>query len=484
MTRELKWVALAALLCFGVVTIGAAYWAVVRADSLRERSDNARNVIAEQRIRRGAILDRDGEQLAYSEVTETGLARRVYPYPQAAAPVGYYSVTYGTAGIEAAFDADLRGDDQASAWRDLVDDLLHRAPQGSDVRSTVDLDVQLAASEAFGSHSGAVVVAHVPSGRVLAMVSQPNYDPNQLDAAWETLARDVETSPLLNRATAGQYQPGGALQTVVLAAMLAAQPDLSRQGGYVLNSEVPDVDTPVRVNGLELTCLPGTPSRPLTLAEAYLFGCPAPFARAMESGLTPGHLWERLDALGLLTSPVLSGFTTAAGSPPPLLHDETPSEELVAALTGQGDLTVTPLQMLQVIAAIANQGNAVPLHLVDAVRAPGSGEWESLELPARRPALLRADVASAVRLTMLQASAQSPYVSQARLGDLVIYGHSALAYGGPDATPYVWFAGFADVTESDQPEAVAVVVVIESEDDPALAAQVAGAALAAAVGVE
>jgi len=85
---------------------------------------------------------------------------------------------------------------------------------------------------------------------------------------------------------------------------------------------------------------------------------------------------------------------------------------------------------------------------------------------------------------MLQAAAQSPYVSQARTGDLVVYGHSALAYGGPQATPYVWFTGFADVTDGEEAEAVVVVVVIESEDDPALAAQVAGAALATAADLE
>lgn len=484
MTRELKWVTLVALIGFGAVVLGSAFWAVVQADSLLARSDNARNVIAEQRIRRGAILDRDGEQLAYTEVTERGLARRVYPYPQAVAPVGYYSVTYGTAGIEAAFDTQLRGADRASEWQDFVNDLLHRAPQGSDVRSTVDLDVQIAAAQALGSRSGAVIVAHVPSGRVLAMVSQPNYDPNRLDVDWATLTRDEQTSPLLNRVTAGQYQPGGALQTVVLAAMLAGSPDLQQQGGYMLNSEVPEATTSVQVNGLQLTCLPGTPAHPLTLAESYLFGCPAAFARAPESGLTPGNLWERFEMLGLLASPVLTGFATGTVNPPPLLHDETPDEELVAALTGQGDLTVTPLQMVQVMAAIANQGNAVPLHLVDAVRAPGSSDWVPLELPARRPALLRADVASAVRLTMLQAAAQSPYVSQARTGDLVVYGHSALAYGGPQATPYVWFTGFADVTDGEEAEAVVVVVVIESEDDPALAAQVAGAALATAADLE
>jgi hypothetical protein len=86
-------------------------------------------------------------------------------------------------------------------------------------------------------------------------------------------------------------------------------------------------------------------------------------------------------------------------------------------------------------------------------------------------------VAAALRLAMLQAAAQSPDVSRARRGEWVLYGHSAVAYGGPPTTPYVWFLGFVDRTRGDQTAAVVAVVVVENEDDPGVAAQVAGEAL-------
>ena len=141
----------------------------------------------------------------------------------------------------------------------------------------------------------------------------------------------------------------------------------------------------------------------LTLAEAYAYGCPAPFVAALGTVLEPERIWERFEALGLLGAQELPGFARASGAPPAPLTDETPDDELVGAVVGQGTLTVTPLQMVQIVAAVANQGNAVPLHLVTALRPP---QRLATDVPLRRPALLRADVASGLRLTMLQAAAQ------------------------------------------------------------------------------
>ncbi|MBN1681680.1 MAG: hypothetical protein JW966_15475 [Anaerolineae bacterium] len=482
MARDLNRVLFVILIAFGVVALSATFWAVVEADNILARPDNARNVIEEQRTRRGAILDRDGAPLATSQEHASGVMARVYPVPAAAAAVGYYSLTYGTAGIEAAYDPVLRGDENRDEWDQFVDDALHRAQEGSDVRSTIDLDVQLAAAEALGDRSGAVVAVHVPSGEVLAMVSQPGYDPNTLDDDWEQLTEDETTSPLLNRVTAGLYQPGGALQTVMLAAILASFPDLGAAGGYALNTEVPEAHEPITVNGLTLTCLPGTPDRVLTLGEAYAYGCPAPFVAALDNGLTPETLWERFQTVGLFDAPDLIDFQTMADRPPDALTVDTPSDVLRAAVVGQGDLTITPLQMALLVAEVANGGNGVPLHLADALRRPGSDGWQPVDISARQPAVLRQDVAEAVRLTMLQAAALSPYVSRARYGDRVLYGQCALAYAGPDATPYAWFAGFVDQTQGDQAAAIVVVVVVEDAPDPGAAADVARAAFAAATG--
>jgi peptidoglycan glycosyltransferase len=484
MTDELNRVTLVILVAFVVIALSAVFWSVIQADSMLARSDNARNVIAEQRIRRGAIFDDDGNVLAYSQETATGIVQRHYPYPQAAGAVGYYSLTYGTTGIEEAFNRQLRGDDLLTTWRKFVDNALHRPQRGSDVRSTIDLEVQLAASKRMAGRAGAVVVVDVPSGRVLAIVSEPGYDPNTLDANWDALTKNEQSSPLLNRVAGGLYQPGSALETVLLAELLSASSNQPQAGGPALSDPMPEAHQAVEVNGLTLTCLPGTPDQSLTLVEAYVYGCPAPFASAIDGALTPDKVWERLKVLGLLDAPVLAGFQTAVGRPPTPFTAQTALDTFRAELVGQGDLTISPLQMVQVLAAVANDGNAVPLHVVDAIRRPGAKAWQAVDIPALQPALIQVDVADAIRMAMRQAAQQSPEVSRAEGAGLTLYGHSALSFGGPDKTPYVWFTGFVDQLEGGQAGAIVAVVVVENESDPGVAAGVAGAAFEAAAGRE
>ena len=479
MVKELNRVTLGLLVAFGIVGLAAGFWGVIRADALRGREDNARNVIAQQRIQRGTIFDQIGTPLAFSQELPSGLMRRVYPYPDTVAAVGYYSLRYGVTGLEAEYDAQLRGNTWRSAWRKFVDDALHRAEQGGDVRATIDLAVQQAAAQALGDRSGAIIVVDVPSGRVLALASTPGYDPNTLDQQWDALTANVATSPLLNRATAGVYQPGGALETVVLAALLGAAPDLGAQGSTVLNAVVPGAADPVLVGDLMLECQPGIPSGDLTLLTAYAYGCPAPFALAFDTGLTPAALWDRFKVFGLLDAPALPGFETAAGPVPAQLTAESSPEMLVAALVGQGNLTVTPLQMAQVITTIANRGNAVPLHIVDAVRPPGKA-WQLVEPSTESPALLRTDVAAALRSALRQSAEMNPALAGAARDGLVIYGHGGLAYGGPDAAPDGWFVGFAEQAEGTTGAIAVVVVVEEAAPDPAAAANAAGAVFEAA----
>ncbi|MBN2305765.1 MAG: hypothetical protein JXQ72_14880, partial [Anaerolineae bacterium] len=85
MTTELHRVTLALLIGFAVIALSATFWPVIQSDSLLARDDNARNVIAEQRIRRGAIYDQNGALIAYSVENKSGVMQRVYPVPAAAA---------------------------------------------------------------------------------------------------------------------------------------------------------------------------------------------------------------------------------------------------------------------------------------------------------------------------------------------------------------------------------------------------------------
>jgi peptidoglycan glycosyltransferase len=474
MNRPLNRLALVMLIGFALVALSLTYWSVFAAGDLLALNDNPRLVEAERAIQRGAIYDQAGLLLAQSvEVSRSpsGLPvmQRRYPHLEASGAVGYYSLVHGVGGVEAAFDRQLRGDDRRDTGQQLVDSVLHRPEVGSDLRLTLNLDLQETITAAFEGRRGAAVVIEVPSGAVRAMVSMPSFDPNRLDETWDDLKRDP-TAPLLNRVTQGVYQPGGSLETVILAAMLTNQTPLDQAAV--------DAATPLEVNGLRLNCAILSPLAVATVQRAYAMACPAVFADAVLN--TPGSLktQEMIETFGLLNPPALDHFETTAGEPGLPLEMLADSDTLRAAAVGQGDLTVTPLQMASVASVVANYGNTVALYLVDAIRPPGLTDWQVLTPPADETAVITQDVATALRAAMSDSvkhgSAQANALNSSLPTGATLYGHGSIAYTGPNQNANAWFIGFVDLPDG---RSLAITVLVEGTNETRIAATIGQAAL-------
>ncbi|MBX3082546.1 MAG: hypothetical protein KF716_12995 [Anaerolineae bacterium] len=446
------------LISFSMIALSLGYWSVVGGDSLLARSDNPRLVEAERAIQRGMIVDRHEAVLAKTDlvghsVSGQPVMKRVYPFGDDASVVGYYSLRYGSGGVEAAFDSELRGSQTE------VDRLLHRVQMGSDLQLTIDMPLQQAIIAAMGRSPGAVVVVEVPSGAVRALISLPSYDPERLDDTY-SLLRLNPFAPLLNRVTQGIYQPGGALQTIILATLLT-----DRQ---TLDQTVLGAAEPIRINGLTIACT-STGASVKTFADAYAQACPSPFVDAAMSA--PGDVQDMFNAFGLLEAPNLIKFGTVSGRTPTALTNFRDPVKLRAQASGQGDLTVTPLQMALVAATIANRGNTVTPYLVQAIRAPNSGTWQALNPLPEEHAVITGDVTDAIRSAMREAVTRGA-ASAADQPDLTIYGHASYAYTGVTANS--WFIGFIELPDD---QAVVVAVALEGKNDPALASKIGGTAL-------
>lgn len=423
-------------LALALVAAAAGYWGMARADWLVAREDNPRRVAYEQRIVRGQILDRDGELLAGVDRIGEGRVRRTYPLPEAAPVVGYASLRHGTGGVEAAFDEVLRGEAGRSAWDVAWADLLHRPPQGRDVQLTLDRDLQQVAQRGLNGQAGAAVLLDARNGAVLAMASAPTFDPAALDAAWEALREDPN-APLLNRATQGLYQPGAALETVVLAEAL--EQGVARPTDPV-SATLTDT---VTIDGVAVGCV-AEPSAVGGICAAYQAACPAPFAA----------LGETLGEEGLAAAVAEWGLTT----PPPLetLTESgtwSPQGDLALEAIGQGSLTVSPLQMGLLVAAVANQGEMPTSHLTLQVER-AEGGWQ----PPVEAEPLRAPISPETARDLILC--WRPY------GDKAL-GHLGTAVAGEGRRPHAWFLG---VAPSGAPQ-YAVVVLIEHPSDPLRAAE-------------
>jgi len=459
-SREINRLLMVVLVGFTIIALAAMYWAIFGIDTILQREDNPRLFEAEAAILRGDIVDRRDQTLVTSEAAQDGVVTRNYIYPETSSALGYYSLRYGTAGVEAAYNTILRGDN-----RNFTAQLMHQPQVGTDIKLTLDLGIQQQIAQALNGRAGAVVVMGVPGGEVLALASLPTYNPNTLDADWEMLV-EAPGKPFFNRALQANYQPGGTLQTLLMAAAL-----LNRQP---LETVIDNATDAVQLDNVDMTCAVRLPEMPLTLRDAYAFACPKPFEE-LAATLNREKVQDTFVTFRLNRPPTLDGFPAQpqiepSVTPFPLIT----TDNLIENALGQGNLTVTPLEMAVMAAAIINDGNAPQPYTLAATRAPDSETWMPAE--AVRPTIPYANANTARQLQdLMRGAVANGAAFNAARPNIDIGGHATIAYSGDETQ--AWFVGFATIAGR---QAIAVAVVLENSNDPGLAADIGGTALAAA----
>ena len=390
-----------------LMILGLAWWGGWRGDALLAREDNPRLVEAELRIQRGRIVDNNGIVLAENGGT---LARqtRLYPQPLAEPVLGYYSLRYGTAGVEEGLDAILRG--ETDDERELVErDLLHLPQVGQDIRLSLDMALQTALIDTMGEETGAAVLLSLPRNNqdpialVRALVSTPSFDPNELDTIFETLVED-ENGPLLNRATQAQYQPGEILWPFLWA--------VAYENGDISGNLTGEVDWTAQILGLN---------------EVW----------DQDQLLDAWRVW------GFTTTP---SFTLPTADIDPALIE---IEDMTKALAGEENLLVTPLQVALATAALATDGRLPHPTLVTAIGANGS--WINYNQAT-------AELEAAVLPQTAEESRQILFSADETIIPPNVIGYTASVSAGETRYNH-WFIG---LTPTQAPRYI-LVIVVESE---------------------
>jgi peptidoglycan glycosyltransferase len=212
------------IVTFLLIALALTNLTVFGRDKMMARPENNRRIAGwDNQSLRGGIFDRNGEVVAVTE--SKGTARR-YPAGESFAPViGYLDAKIGSAGLEARFGAELSGRPPFWAALGLNFPL---ALQGEDLILTVSGSLQCEAMRLLAGRRGAAVVLEPGTGAVLALASQPSFDPSRLSEQWDSIRQD-KAAPLLNRATQGLYPPGSTFKVVTLSAVLSQRPDLAHK---------------------------------------------------------------------------------------------------------------------------------------------------------------------------------------------------------------------------------------------------------------
>ena len=430
-----------------------------RAEDILNNSYNARLDTYEDQVIRGSILSDDGTALAYTYVDDDGNETRVYPYgSQFAHVVGY--TTNGGAGIESLAEYYLlRSND--SIVSQVINDLTGDKDTGDNVVTTLNVDVQTAAEEALGSYYVAVVAIDPETGAILAMVSNPGYDPNTIAEDYEMYSEYEATSSILvNRATQGLYAPGSTFK--IFAAL-----EYLEENGYT-DSYSYSCSGSITSGTQTIRCAGGTAHGSLNLESAFAKSCNGAFVNI---GLSMDQsAYVDLVNASLFNSSLPCEFTYNQSSFS--LTADSDYALVMQTVIGQGDTLVTPYHMALLTAAIANDGVLMTPYVIDYTETADGETVETFETGVEYGEIFTAQQASA--LQELMAAAVDYGTASALSGkSYTAYGKTGTAqYSDGDST-HAWFIGYA---EQDGKQIAIAVIAEEAGGGSTYAVPVAEAA--------
>ncbi len=456
MNRELKRVSVVMLIMFLALFAAATVIQVAQADSLASDSRNTRTLYDSFRAQRGPIMAGETVLAQSVPVDDDFRFLRQYTNPLVYAPVtGFFTLNQGLSGIELSENSYLTGSNSSQFLEQLNSILTGRPTQGAAVTLTIRPDVQQAAWDALGNYQGAVVVTEVATGKILAMVSKPSFDPNLLAGHnfeavieyYNALDNDP-AQPLINRPIGALNPPGSTFKLVTAAALLES-------GLYTPESTVenrvrlplPGTDVEIR-NSDGKTCGPGDQ---VTLFTAVSLSCNVPLA---EFGMALGYkpIVDMAKKFGF--NQTFDVPMTSARSYIPQVMDE---PQTALAAFGQFDVRATPLQVALVSAAIANGGVEMYPTLIEGITASDLRPISSFT-PREYSRPISAETAAQLT-AMMQASVSNGAATNASIENVSVAGKTGTAENGPDEPYTLWFTGFAP---ADSEPKYAITVVVEN----------------------
>lgn len=456
------------MVLFFALLANVNYVQVWQAPELNAKTGNKRVILDEYARERGPILVGTGEdqkQVARSVPAPRGDdLKYVRKYEQTdlyAHLTGYYSYVYGRSQLERSENSVLSGNDDRLFVRRMVDLITNKQPKGGGVQLTIDPKAQEAAADALGNKTGAVVALDPKTGKVLAMISRPTYDPNPLashdlgveEKAWNQLIND-KSKAADNRALQYRYPPGSTFKLVTSAAALET-------GQYKPETVIPapsELDLPLTTSTLNNwqrgPCVGNKVE--ITLEEALETSCNTAFG---DLGLKLGadKLRDQAEKFGFnddFTQVFRDGLLGVRSQFPA----EMDQPQTALSSIGQFDVAATPLQMAMVTAAIANGGDVMRPYVVDKLISPTLDTLATTDPEVYRRAI---SSTTASQLTqMMEATVNDGTAKPAKIDGVRVAGKTGTAQSCAKCTPYAWFVSFAP---ADNPQ-VAVAVVIEKAD--------------------
>jgi peptidoglycan glycosyltransferase len=452
------------------------YLQVVDADNLANDPRNQREQLKEFNRARGNILTADGQLVATSIETDGGDFKYFREYPTVglfAHVAGYQSFVnlVGSSGVEESYNDELTGQDRSLQFDDFGNLLSGKAATNNVILSLTE-SAQRTAAEALGNQRGSVVALDVQTGGVVAMYSNPTFNPNGLSVhdtqvvqtTFNQINSDANGKPALQRAYRDRYPPGSTFKVVTSKSALEL--------GFAQSPEEPVF--PSR-NGFQLPggqVLNNFGREPCggTLRQSLINSCNATFAAL---GFEMGDAFApAMQQCGIQSAPPIDLEPRAVESVGPLVGED--DARFALAGIGQGDVFTSPLQMALIAEGIANNGVIRVPHVVKEVQNVDGRTVRTIE-PEDWMACMAPTTAASLTSMMIDVVDRGTGTA-AQIDGVTVAGKTGTAETGvAGEDPHAWFIAFAPATAPRY----AVAVVVQNGGD--LGSEATGGEVAAPI---
>jgi penicillin-binding protein A len=470
--RQITRVAVVALVLLSALIVATTYWQSWAAASLADRQDNAIQRVAQFQIKRGQIYAADGRTVLARRIARKVQGKtlyfRRYPYGGLFSHVvGYSTQVRSRAGLERSMNDYLTASNaNLSTVLDRTFDRLRGGTiEGNDLILTLRPGAQRLAYQQLAGRCGSVVALEPKTGRVLVMASSPTYDPNLMERSGgyakilKTRAPCSSPSPLVNRATFGQYIPGSTFKVVTASAALDT-------GRFTPESSFVDPgyceEYGRKVTNYSDQSGPEVFGR-VSFVQALVNSINSVFCNVGKE-MGPKPIVDYMKRYGFysvppLETPINERRPSGLYSKGKLFEPENSGQVDPGRLAfGQERLQVTPLQMAMVAGGVANKGVVMEPFVVQKIRAPG-GQTIRKTKPHELGRAISPKTAEQLTSMMTQV-VQSGTGTAAQIPGVTVAGKTGTAETGVAGKNTVWFISFAP---AEDPK-IAVAVMVEQQN--------------------
>lgn len=406
-------------------------------------SYNSRQEILINKNYRGCIYSADGKILAETMVDGNGTEQRKYPYGDKFAHVIGFS-TRGKTGIESQANYYLINSNIPFTEK-ISNEVTDIKNPGNNVYTTLNVALQEAAYKAIDTYKGAIIVTEPATGKVLAMVSNPTFDPNTIANNWDQYVNDENSSVLLNRATQGLYPPGSTFKIITALEYIKEHTDSWKDYHFNCSGSFSVEDN-------KISCYHGISHGNLDLTSSFAKSCNSSFANIGLS-LDDEKLKETLSQLLFDKDlPVKFNYNRSH-----IFTDETISDaEMMQTAIGQGRTQMTPLHLNLITAAIANNGIMMKPYLIDHVETADGVLVKSFQ-SATYGRIMTEEEASIMKELLTAVVEEGTATKLSGLSYTAAGKTGSAEYNNIKGESHAWFTGFAPV---ENPE-ICVTIILE-----------------------